>query len=366
MKDIKQQLNVLMYDLTLKKMEDVKIGDLLMGDDGTYRRVISKTNKYGKIYNIHQTSGEDYFTNGEHTLVLKKSETAKRPYGNITKKGTLRHPNGRLASYEDYENMNIIDFLQKSLTFRENFFTFKPTTIHCEEKEVYIDPYLLGIWLGDGFARNTSIISMDDEIIKYIYEYADKNNLSVSKLERNWEKADVYKLNRPLVNRTKKNELLENLRRYDLINNKHIPKEYINNSERVRIELMAGLIDTDGSLSKNKVYEFYQKSYNFIRDVKIIADSLGFRTGLHEKKNCTCNGKNYGTHYRLSISGDLWRIPCKVKRKKVTKDMLSKNKDWRVSMIKPIEIGDGEYTEIKVDGNGNYLLGDFTLAHNSI
>lgn len=43
MKDIKQQLNVLMYDLTLKKMEDVKIGDLLMGDDGTYRRVISKT-----------------------------------------------------------------------------------------------------------------------------------------------------------------------------------------------------------------------------------------------------------------------------------------------------------------------------------
>ena len=113
MKDIKQQLNVLMYDLTLKKIEDVKIGDLLMGDDGTYRRVISKTNKYGKIYNIKQTSGEDYFTNGEHTLVLKKSETAKRPYGNITKKGTLRHPNGRLASYEDYENMNIIDFLQK-------------------------------------------------------------------------------------------------------------------------------------------------------------------------------------------------------------------------------------------------------------
>lgn len=46
--------------------------------------------------------------------------------------------------------------------------------------------------------------------------------------------------------------------------------------------------------------------------------------------------------------------------------MLSKNKDWRVSMIKPIEIGDGEYTEIKVDGNGNYLLGDFTIAHNSI
>ena len=129
---------------------------------------------------------------------------------------------------------------------------------------------------------------------------------------------------------------------------------------------MAGLIDTDGSLSNNKVYEFYQKSYNFIRDVKIIADSLGFRTGLREKKNCTCNGKNYGTHYRLSISGDLWRIPCKVKRKKVTKDMLSKNKDWRVSMIKPIEIGDGEYTEIKVDGNGNYLLGDFTIAHNSI
>lgn len=363
---IKQQLNVLMYDFTLKNIEDVEIDDLLMGDDGTYRRVISKINNYGKIYKIHQTSGEDYYTNGKHTLVLKKSETAKRPFGNITKKGTFRHPNGRLASYKDYEKINISDFIQKSSVFRKNFFTFKPEMIYRKEKEVYIEPYLLGIWLGDGFASTTSIISMDDEIIKYIYEYANRNNLSVKKIERNWEKADVYKLNRPLIKKTRKNEFLENLRKYNLINNKHIPQEYINNSERVRIELMAGLIDTDGSLSSNNVYEFYQKSYDFIRDVKVIADSLGFRTSLRERKNCTCNGKNYGTHYRLSISGDLWRIPCKVKRKKVTKNMLSKNKDWRVSMIKPIEIGDGKYTEIKVDGNGNYLLGDFTIAHNSI
>lgn len=84
-----QKLNVLMYDFTLKSIKDVEIGDLLMGDDGTYRKVISKENKYGKIYKIHQTSGEEYFTNGEHTLVLKKSETAKKPYGNLTKKRNI-------------------------------------------------------------------------------------------------------------------------------------------------------------------------------------------------------------------------------------------------------------------------------------
>lgn len=361
-----QKLNVLMYDFTLKSIKDVEIGDLLMGDDGTYRKVISKENKYGKIYKIHQTSGEEYFTNGEHTLVLKKSETAKKPYGNLTKKGTFRHPNGQFPSYGDYENMNMINFLQKSKTFRENFFSYKPAIIHRVEKDVYLEPYFLGLWLGDGFANTTSIISMDKEIIDYLYEYADKNNLSINKFERDWEKADVYKLNRPLVNRTKKNELLEGLRKYDLINNKHIPQEYINNSEKVRMELLAGLLDTDGTLQSTSYYEFYQKSYDFIRSVKIIADSLGFRTNLREKINCVCKGKNYGTHYRLSISGDLWRIPCRVGRKKVTEDMLSKNKDWRVSLIEPTELGEGEYTEIKVDGNGNYLLGDFTIAHNSV
>lgn len=166
-----------MADLTIKKIKDVKVGDLVMGDDYQPRQVLNVVNGRGQMYHVHQTSGEDYLVNDGHILTLKKAEHCKKPYGKITKAGTLSHPNGRYSNYPDILDINVEEFIEKSNRFRENFLGYKVNSIPYPEREVLIDPYVLGVWLGDGTDNVPRFTISDDEILEYITEYADKIGL---------------------------------------------------------------------------------------------------------------------------------------------------------------------------------------------
>ena len=76
--------------------------------------------------------------------------------------------------------------------------------------------------------------------------------------------------------------LLDLLRRYELINNKHIPDEYLHNSRKNRLELLAGLIDTDGYKDK-MCYEITQKTKILADQIVYLARSLGFKATVSEK-----------------------------------------------------------------------------------
>jgi phage terminase large subunit len=159
------------------------------------------------------------------------------------------------------------------------------------------------------------------------------------------------------------NPFLDKLRGYNLIDNKHIPQEYISNSEEVRLELLAGLLDTDGCMSRNG-YEIIQKRKELAKQIKYIADTLGFRTSITEKR-AKIYDKDCGLVYRVFINGDVWRIPCKVERKKVYKDEVRKNKDWHLSQLSIEYAGKGEWCGIHLDGNQRYIHSDGTVTHNS-
>lgn len=336
---------VIMADLTIKQIKDIVAGDLVMGDDGTPRTVLATMKGRSEMFRVHQTSAEDYYVNDAHILSLRKSRASIAE--------------GRYNDYAEFTDMRVTEYRSKSKRFREHFRGYKIGSIPYKESEVKIDPYFLGVWLGDGTSIFPQITTPDEEIKQYLREYANTHGM---RLSVNGEKGRAQTLRLAKVGGLT-NPLMDALRAYDLIDNKHIPQEYISNSEAVRLEVLAGLLDTDGHLDRNG-YEITQNNEELARQIKFIADTLGFRTSISIKR-AKINDKDCGEVYRVLINGDTWRIPCKVARKKVNSEAVHKNKDWRLSQLSIESAGEGDWCGICLDGNQRYLHSDGTVTHNS-
>ena len=107
---------VVMFDGTLKNVEDVKVGDKLMGDDSKPRNVLSTTSGREQMYWVRQNKGIDYRVNESHILSLKRSRT-EGP-----------HKNG------DVLNINVKEFLEKSPKFKSNYKGYKVSVEFKNEK----------------------------------------------------------------------------------------------------------------------------------------------------------------------------------------------------------------------------------------
>lgn len=336
---------VMMHDFTIKRIKDVQVGDFVMGENGEPRRVLQLFRGRDEMYRIHQSNAVDYIVNKSHKLVLKKSVAAQRE--------------GRYPAYGDVIEIPVSEYAKKSEKFKSNFYGYKTSTIQCEDKWVKIPPYLLGVWLGDGSSDSPRITNPDEEIKEWIGNYCREMRLNMSCVKKD----GAYSIGIAGNGGKGQNTFLNALRDYDLIGNKHIPQDYIRNSEDKRLELLAGLLDSDGYFASG-CYEIIQKRESIARGIKLIADTLGFRTSL-SRKAAGYGGKDCGVAYRVLIGGDIWRIPCKVARKIAHEDSFHKNKDWRVSKVTVQPLGMGKYCGIMVDGNHRYLAGDGTVKRNS-
>lgn len=331
---------VMMADLTVRRIKDLEIGDRVMGDDGKPRTVLRLFHGYSPMYRVRQKNADDYIVNVGHKLVIKKCKSAIN--------------DNRYTKYEKVVEMSVTEYLAKSQRFKNHFNGYKVGSIPYPEQRVLIEPYLLGVWLGDGTTIFPRLTNADSEIRDYVMDYCKRHG---QRYVERWEKG-AWHIGIIGDGRVGNNDFLNSLKEYNLVGNKHIPQEYISNSEEVRLQLLAGLVDTDGDFNKCG-YSITQKDEGMARQIKFIADTLGFHTHIAEK---TVNGKPY---YRLYIGGDLWRIPCKVAHKIARQEDFSKNRDWHLSHLDVEPLGVGEYCGIMVDGNHRYLAGDGTVKRNS-
>ena len=114
------------------------------------------------------------------------------------------------------------------------------------------------------------------------------------------------------------NLVLNGLRKYNLIGNKHIPESYKINTRENRLKLLAGLIDTDGYYQRG-VYEITQKNTQLSEDIKFLCGSLGFRCTMKKvNKSCFYKGeKKIGEYNLINIAGKyIDEIPVLLERKK--------------------------------------------------
>ena len=346
---------VRMYDGTIKKVEDLKIGDLLMGVDSKPRKIVQLHRGFDdNMFRIDQSKGDSYTVNSKHICTMIE----------IGKRG---------KSLEEHEKRIVDVDIPTLLSYSDNFLSerirgFK-VAWEAPEKKVLIEPYFLGYWLGDGNSNNQKITTEDVEIVKYLEEYAERLGMTTSR------KGLLTNIRRKVISCKTKNKLNLFLKAYNLIYNKHIPSVYIHNSRKVRLELLAGLLDSDGDLWCNG-YHFGNINKQLVEDVKNLADSLGFRTNMSGGKKYHKQLKRMYEWWGVSISGKIDEIPVKIPRKKIEYNWDDKpsNKDWGtidgikpsvVSSLKLTNVGRGEFVSITTDGDHRFLLGDGTVTHNS-
>lgn len=145
------------------------------------------------------------------------------------------------------------------------------------------------------------------------------------------------------------------------MNSKHIPHIYLANSRKNRLQLLAGLLDTNGYLDdKRHSYEMIQENELLANQIAFLVRSLGMASYVHQIEK---DEKHNGTYYNIHISGScLHEIPCRLDGKRASPH---KNRNDLLVGITIQPEDEGEYYGFTLDGNGRFLLGDFTVTHNS-
>ena len=384
---------ILMYDGIIKMVQDIKEGELLMGIDSKPRKVLGLGRGEDEMYEISNIKGDIYTANSEHILCLKHNRT---PYirdrkdrssymlqwFNIntykTNTLTMSYKNqNKETVYEELEKLleekkklskyftiTVKDYLKVSKGYLKNFVGYK-VGVEFPEKKIDIDPYLIGIWLGDGTSMEPEITTQDSRILHYLFVNLKKYNCYLKHKEKYKYRINSLKKKTKWTERT--NFFKNSLRKYNILGNKHIPHIYKCNSRENRLKLLAGLIDSDGYYDKKgKCYEITQKNSKLSEDIVYLCRSLGFACYSKKcKKSCMYKGeKREGEYNRMHISGNgLEEIPVLCIRKEA--EVRTQIKDALCSQISVKSIGRDKYYGFELDGNHKYLLGNFIVTHNT-
>jgi len=339
-------------------VEDVRVGDLLMGDDSTPRTVLSLAAGKDTLYRVTPLRGGESFTvNSEHIMVFAESPTkVGEPVGVV--------------------EMSLRDFFKQSRTRKHHLKLYRVPVDYPEGAEPTVDPYWLGLWLGDGNAGYTGITTMDASVADYVRAYAENLGLTVSVKEQADNKSSVYTIVGTRSGPAHDNRLLDMLAELGLSvqreedNRRHgsekfIPQRYLTGSREVRLALLAGVVDSDGYTAKRDgVYDGTFKSQRFAEEIVQLARSLGYTASVAPKKGTIKSIGFVGDYYRVCLSA-VHDLPLKIARRKSTAAR-SQKKRAQVTGFTLENLGVDDYFGFTLTGNGRYLLADFTVTHNTL
>lgn len=238
-----------------------------------------------------------------------------------------------------------------------------------QKREHLIPPYLLGALLGDGCIKKQGLYFSNGE-----QDVLDKTNKLLNSLgmELIHNNRYCYRI-RKIKPKPGISVLKQEFERLNLLDTgsatKFIPEEYLIDSVNNRLELLKGLIDTDG-YCEGSSYNICLKSKRLILDIKFIAESLGF-TATYSEKNAICSNspggkRDCGTVYRLHIKTSLQipKIHSSIKRE----SQWRKPQGWARRDIESIEClnYEKEMTCITVDSPDHLFVADHCIVtHNT-
>lgn len=241
--------------------------------------------------------------------------------------------------------------------------------VNFETQDIEIDPYVMGCLIGDGCFRGNKIgfTTSDIEIIDNFKSLVENDDMIIS----NRSDIDYAIVKEKTTYKNKYKQYLIKIGIWNkLSSEKFIPPQYKFNSIDNRIKLLRGLMDTDGSVSKDGTYvNFTSVSKRLINDVKEIVQSLGGIATDQTPKvgKYYYNGelKEGQIAYRLTIKMNPDINPFLLERKKQKVKPKSKYKPNRYIVSAKL-IGKKEAKCIKVDHYSRlYLTNDYVVTHNT-
>lgn len=344
---------VLMFDGSIKMSQDIKVGDELMGADST-KRIVLKTNcGISNLYKVVPVKGEEWICNDSHIMTVHDQY--------ITRSMKL-YQSSHTTDIVDKSIAEILKYQKDDLSI--GHLKLIRTGVEFKEKETKIDPYLMGLWIAEGTKHKGnpcfSINRKDEEIIHYLLNYSLPKGIEC-KLKYDSENCVQVTFTgnggTNLFRDEFKRCILEN---GDII----IPRDYLINSTFNRLRLLAGLLDGDGYKSRNGCcFSISTKWESLGKDIVYLVRSLGLFPYYRWKKS-SIKSRNFESYYfRIEISGCTHIIPNILQRKKASVRRQIKNVLHTGFSLIPL--GDGEWYGFTVDQDNRYLLGDFTVTHNS-
>ncbi len=329
-------------------VEDIRPGDRLMGPDGdSARNVLELKRGREPMYRFTYVDGTSHVFNESHILCLVNTYDK----------------NGRKAG--DRINVTVREYLTWNITKRRSHSIYRSPVQRFERQEAAlpVPPYVLGAWLGDGDSRQPSITTSDMEIDDAFTAFALSVGCSVSRAINSQNSWFVRAAR--VVGSAQANPVVEALRAAGVMRNKHIPKAYLLASLDDRLELLAGLIDTDGHFDMGSGgYDFIQKDESMARDVAWLARSVGCHSTIRPVvKRCANNGVS-GVYWRVTIVRGIDKIPVRLKRKQCDgRTRQRPNLHFSIKSVEPL--GEGDYFGFTLDGDSRFLGYDFTVLHNT-
>jgi hypothetical protein len=148
--------------------------------------------------------------------------------------------------------------------------------IDCEEKMLPIDPYVLGLWLGDG-ASSGGYITVGKRDLEDIVKILNADQAQFDKLTVNEYNTDVFSLRISSNDSPHTKSLTSILKKENLTDNKHIPAVYMRSSRSQRLRLLMGLVDSDGYIMSDGTCQFYNTNLELVDQVKELVESLGYK-----------------------------------------------------------------------------------------
>ena len=146
---------ILMYDGTIKNVQDIRVGEYIMGDDSTPRKILTLARGREQMYKVIPKKGDSYIVNESHILSLKYSSKVNQH----TPKGSII-------------DMPLKDYLElpKSYHGRGGVLLGYRVPIVFPKKEIDIEPYLLGYWLGDGHSYSPKFSTQESNVLLHIHK----------------------------------------------------------------------------------------------------------------------------------------------------------------------------------------------------
>lgn len=323
------------------KMGDLKVGDYVVGSSGDSVLV---TGYYPQgerpVYRLTTSDGSSVLCDSEHLWRVRNSKS-RNIWSTLTTSQLLD-----------------IDYDKYALPARP--------CISYTEKDLPLDPYLLGLLIGDGGLSQSAvyITSIDEDIINYCSNIAPAFGCSLV-----CRGAMTYQFVSPKNNFHGNNynmlrDILSGMGLDKTSKHKRIPEEYFYSSESQRLALLQGLFDTDGHCGKNGSATYYSVNKDLCEDVARLVRSLGVNCSVSQK-----NGRYKGqshiswlTRIRRSDKFCPFRLRRKADRWQDTKIA------ERGLMIKSIEyVGIMPCSCITVAADDRlFSAGDYLLTHNSV
>lgn len=346
-------------------MGELEVGGEVIGSSGISTKITGIFPQKGKrpIYRVHTSDGGHVDMDEEHYLSVENKNNR-----GTWKKRTLRE----IMDAGIFEGSETQKYKQAKWRIPD-----RPVVEYAEYPELPIDPYFLGLLLGDGGFRGMSAVyyaSSDPELQEYVKAVASRHEVDC--VESSIRDYGTVTYNFVSRGHNTKNPLSYKLRELGLwgvkSSEKFIPEMYLRASPENRLALLQGLMDTDGSVS-NSGASLRLNSYELIVGARDLARSLGGHASYRledstEVTHTLPNGRGITTRlptHATQITLPEGLLPFRLSRKvNKLKSRVRKNSNW----IKKVEyVGEFDAQCISVDAtDGLYISNGYNVISNTL